>query len=93
MVFSFLTQATGWDFRSLCFVQYGRKSGVFPGEQLVVIITPSFISMRFPMYLWTLKWKQTSDVLRCTIKPLNQHVTHRSGLETSWSLARRLRNG
>ena len=36
---------------------------VFHGEQLVVIITPSFISMRFLMDLWTLKWEQMSGAL------------------------------
>ena len=78
---------------SLTLLNQPWRGGVFPGEHLVVVITPSFISMRFLMVLWTLKWKQTSDVLCCTVKPLNQHVTHRSGLETSWSLARRQRNG
>eukprot|EP00731_Ephydatia_muelleri_P036562 Em0278g3a len=64
---------------SLTLLNQPWRGGVFPGEQLVVIITPSFISMRFPMVLWTLKWKQTSDVLCCTVKPLNQHVTHDPG--------------
>ena len=51
-----------------------RKSGVFPGERFVAIITPALLVYPFSFDVWTLKWDcQTADVF-CTYRVGHQSL-------------------